>query len=372
MRITSVKPLLSDQFLLVRVATDAGLVGNGEAGLWASHEVVARAIESLAEYFVGKDPALIEHHHQAVTRASHFMGSVSSAALSAIDVALWDIAGKVAGLPVHRLLGGPCRDRIKVFENVAGESVAERAEHARALVEQGFVSLRTQPFFAGWEATDSSSAVIGSAVAIVAAIRDAIGDRADLGVEIHRNLTPAEAITLGRELAPFRLAYYEDPLPPQSEDALEYVARHVDVPLAAGERSYSLYQFAELIERGIVAFVRADLSLAGGITQARKIAALAEARFVRYFPHLMGSPVNTMAFAQLDAAIPNYFVQEANIKQGPALELVDEPPRVVDGYLQLPQRPGIGIEIDEAAAARLPFRSRPVSAALHADGSVRH
>ena len=130
MRITSVKPLLSDQFLLVRVATDAGLVGNGEAGLWASHEVVARAIESLAEYFVGKDPALIEHHHQAVTRASHFMGSVSSAALSAIDVALWDIAGKVAGLPVHRLLGGPCRDRIKVFENVAGESVAERAEHA--------------------------------------------------------------------------------------------------------------------------------------------------------------------------------------------------------------------------------------------------
>ena len=124
MRITAVHPILSDQFLLVRVATDAGLVGNGEAGLWASHEVVARAIESLAEYFVGQDPARIEHHHQAVTRASHFMGSVASAALSAIDVALWDIAGKVAGLPVHRLLGGPCRDRIKVFENVAGDSVA--------------------------------------------------------------------------------------------------------------------------------------------------------------------------------------------------------------------------------------------------------
>ena len=144
MRITSVKPILSDQFLLVRVHTDAGLVGNGEAGLWASHEVVARAIESLAEYFVGQDPARIEHHHQVLTRASHFMGSVASAALSAIDVALWDIAGKVAGLPVHRLLGGPCRERIKVFENVGGESAEERAEHARALVEQGFVALRTQ------------------------------------------------------------------------------------------------------------------------------------------------------------------------------------------------------------------------------------
>lgn len=372
MRITAVKPILCDQFLLVRVTTDAGLVGNGEAGLWASHEVVARAIESLAEYFVGKDPALIEHHHQAVSRAGHFMGSVQSAALSAIDVALWDIAGKAAGLPVHRLLGGRCRDRVKVFENVTGADAAARADHARALVEQGFTSLRTQPFQAGWEAAPSSAAVVGSAVEIVAAIREAVGDRADLGVEIHRNLTPDEAITLARELAPLRLAYYEDPLPPQSEDALEYVARHVDLPLAAGERSYSLFQFAELIGRRIVAFVRADLSLAGGITQAKKIAALAEAHFVRYFPHLMGSPVNTMAFAQLDAAIPNYFVQEANRHRGAVLDLVDEPPQVADGYLQLSQRPGIGVEIDAAAAARLPFRPRRPAAALAADGSVRH
>ena len=372
MRITAVKPILSDQYLLVRVTTDAGLTGNGEAGLWASHEVVARAIESLAEYFVGKDPALIEHHHQAVSRAGHFMGSVASAALSAIDVALWDIAGKVAGLPVHRLLGGRCRDRIKVFENVTGASAEERADHARELVEQGFVSLRTQPFFAGWEAVESSTAVLAAAVEIVASIREAVGERADLGVEIHRNLTPDEAITLARELAPLRLTYYEDPLPPQSEEALEYVARRIDLPLAAGERSYSLHRFAELIGRRIVAFVRADLSLAGGITQAKKIAALAEAHFVRYFPHLMGSPVNTMAFAQLDAAIPNYFAQEANVPHGPALELVDEAPRVVAGYLQLPQRPGIGIEIDEAAAARLPFRPRRPAAAYYADGSVRH
>ena len=372
MRITAVKPILVDQFLLVRVMTDAGVVGNGEAGLWASHEVVARAIEDLAEYFVGQDPALIEYHHQAVSRASHFMGAVLSAALSAIDVALWDIAGKVAGVPVHRLLGGRCRDRIKVFENVGGDSVAERADHARQLVEQGFVSLRTQPFFAGWEAQDRSIKVIATAVEIVGAIREAIGEGADLGVEIHRNLTPAEAITLARELAPLRLAYYEDPLPPQSEDALEYVARHVDLPLAAGERSYSLYQFAELIDRRIVAFVRADLSLAGGITQAKKIAALAEAHFVQYFPHLMGSSVNTMAFAQLDAAIPNYFVQEANVPQGAALEILDAVPQVVEGYLEIPQRPGIGIEIDEAAAARFPFQPRRASAALHADGSVRH
>ena len=372
MRITAVKPILTDRYLLVRVATDAGLTGNGEAGLWARHEVVAREIESLAEYFVGKDPARIEHHHQALSRATHFMGSVASAALSAIDVALWDIAGKAAGMPVHRLLGGRCRDRIKVFENVAGDSVEARADHARELVEQGFTALRTSPFFAGWERTESSSAVIGEAVYIVGAIRDAVGDRADLGVEIHRNLTPDEAINLARELAPFRLSYYEDPLPPESEDALEYVARHVDLPIAAGERSYSLFQFAELIGRRIAAFVRPDLSLAGGITQVKKVAALAEANFVRVFPHLMGSPVNTCAFAQLDAAIPNYYLQEANLPHGAAREIVDQPPRVVDGYLQLPDRPGIGIEINEPAAARFPFHPRRPAAPRNPDGSIRH
>ena len=372
MRITAVKPILTDCYLLVRVTTDAGLTGNGEAGLWARHQVVAREIESLAEYFVGKDPALIEHHHQAVSRATHFMGSTASAALSAIDVALWDIAGKAAGMPVHRLLGGRCRDRIKVFENVTGDSVEARADHACELVERGFTALRTQPFFAGWERMETASAVIGEAVAIVGAIRDAVGDRADLGVEIHRNLTPDEAITLARELAPFRLSYFEDPLPPESEDALEYVARHVDLPIAAGERSYSLFQFAELIGRRIAAFIRADLSLAGGITQVKKIAALAEANFVRLFPHLMGSPVNTCAFAQLAAAIPNYYIQEANLPHGAACEIVDTVPQVVGGYLQLPDRPGIGIEIDESAAARHPFRPRPATVPLNADGSVRH
>jgi galactonate dehydratase len=372
MKITDIKPFLVDRYLLVRVYTDQGIVGNAEAGLWANHEVVARAIESLSEYFIGKDPALREHHHQVVSREWHFMGAVMSAALSAIDVALWDIAGKAAGLPVHGLLGGRCRDRIKVFENIRGDTAQAQAEHARGLVEQGYVSLRTQPFAAGWESEASSSRILGGAVGIVAAIRDAIGYEVDLGVEIHRNLTADEAITLGRELEPFRLRYYEDPLPPENEDALEQVSRHVHIPLAAGERSYNLYQFSELLDRRIVSFVRTDLSLAGGFTQCRKIAAMAEAHFVQYFPHLMGSPVNTMAYLQLDAAIPNYFVQEANIKGGAALDIVDTVPEVVDGFIGVTDRPGIGIEIQEKALSRYPFEARQTRGHFGADGAVRH
>ena len=214
--------------------------------------------------------------------------------------------------------------------------------------------------------------MIGTAVETVAAIREAIGLEVDLGVEIHRNLTPDEAITLGRELAPFRLRYYEDPLPPEDEDALRYVSQHVDIPLAAGERSTSLFEFGELLDRRVVSFVRADLSLAGGITQCKKIAALAEAHSVQYFPHLMGSPLNTMAYLQLDAAIPNYFAQEANIKDGAALEIVSETPQVIDGFIAVPDRPGIGIEIDEKAVSRFPFEPRKTRGNLNADGSVRH
>ena len=372
MKITAIKPFLVDRFLLVRVYTDEGIIGNGEAGLWANHEVVAKAIESLNQYFVEKDPGLIEYHHQVISRESHFMGSVQSAALSAIDVALWDIAGKVAGQPVYRLLGGRCRNKVKVFENVRGDSIEERVDNARQLMAQGFVSIRTQPFLPGWELESSSSRVIDNVVSMVAAIRDAVGFDTDFGVEIHRNLSADEAIILGRELETFRLRYYEDPLPPENEDALEYVSRNVRIPIAAGERSYNLYQFCELLGRRILGFVRADLSLAGGFTQCKKIAALAEAHFVQYFPHLMGSPVNTAAYLQLDAAIPNYFAQEANIKYGAALEIVDTIPEVVDGFIAVSDRPGIGIDINEKALSRFPFEPHNPVGSYNVDGSVRH
>ena len=369
MKIVRVTPLLVDRCLLVRVYTDAGITGTGEAGLWAHHRLVYEALTDLAEYYVGKDPALIEHHFQAVSRDTHFGGAILSAALSAIDIALWDILGKSVGKPVYQLLGGKVRDKVRVFANVVGESPDARAESARQSAARGYTSLRTTPFFAGWEG-QTPSRYIGDAVAIVAAIRNAVGREIDLGLEIHRNLDPGEAVVLARELAPFRILYYEDPVAPESLEALRYVARHVDIPIATGERCHSLFQFKELLDTGTVSMIRPDLSLAGGFTQVKKIAALAEAAFVGIFPHLMGSPVNLAAYAQLGAAIPNYVLMESGTTHLNAI--VDTPLVPENGYVTLSDRPGIGVELREEVLAQFPHRPHRINPALRADGAVAH
>ena len=371
MIITQITPFLVDSFLLVRVYTDQGIVGNGEAGLWAHQKTVYHAIQELSQYYIGKDPTRIEHHYQAVSRNTHFMGSVLNAAMSAIDVALWDILGKSVGLPVYQLLGGKCRDKIKVFNNITGDTLADRIESAIWNVESGFNSLRTTPFFSGWE-NQTSTQVITTAVEIVSTIREAIGYNIDLGLEIHRNLTPDEAIVLANELAAFRILYYEDPLAPQSVDALDYVARHIHIPIATGERFYNVQQFKDLIDRKTVSLIRPDVSLAGGITQCKKIAALAEASFVGIFPHLMGSPVNIAAFVQLDASIPNYVLMESNIGADTFNEIVVQPIERDAGYLVVPDRPGIGVEINESKLQNFPYKPRQISGNFGADNAVIH
>jgi galactonate dehydratase len=371
MKIERITPFLVDKFLLVRVYTDEGIVGNGEAGLWAHHKMVYQAIQDLSDYYQGQDPARIEHHYQVITRDTHFMGAVLSAALSAIDIALWDILGKSVGLPVYQLLGGRCRDRIKVFANVTGNTLAARAESARQQVEAGYLSLRTQPFFADWE-QQTPTQVIDSAVAIVAAIRETVGNGVDLGLEIHRNLRPEEAIVLANELAPFRVLYYEDALAPESVEAFEYVARHVNIPMATGERFYNPYQFKDLIDRKIVSLIRPDLSLAGGFTQLKKIAAIAEAAFVGVFPHLMGSPVNIAAFTHLDAAIPNYVLMESHTTADAFNEIVDQPVERQGGYFVVADRPGIGVEIQEHKLKQFPYKPKKITGAFYRDGAVAH
>ena len=369
MKIERITPFLVDRCLLVRIYTDEGIVGTGEAGLWAHHRLVAETINDLSEYFVGSDPGLIEHHFQAVTRNTHFPSPVLSAALSAIDVALWDILGKSLGKPVHQLLGGACRRKVRVFGNITGDTVKEHVERARKWIDAGFTSIRTMPFLADWE-SQTPTRYIGSAVEIVRSIREAVGEDIDLGIEIHRNLGPDEAVVLAREIEPLRILYYEDPVAPESLTALQYVAKHVNIPIAAGERSHSLFQFKELLDTRTVGMIRPDLSLAGGFTQCRKIAACAEADFVNIFPHLMGSPVNVAAFVQFAAAIPNYALMENGISH--LDEIVDHAPIVEGGYIAVPDRPGIGVELREEALAKFPYRRHTITTARRADGAVCH
>lgn len=369
MKITAVTPHLIDRCLLVQVRTDAGITGTGEAGLWAQHRSVQTAIEDLAGYFVAQDPTRIDHHYQAVTRNAHFGGPVLNAALSSIDIALWDILGKSVDRPVHQLLGGKCRDRIRVFAPITGETVEAHVAWARRAVDEGYTSLRSMPFLPGWE-MQTPTQYIGAAAEIVGAIRDEVGYSIDLGVELHRNFGPDEAVILAREIAPHRILYYEDPVAPESLTALKYVADRVDLPIAAGERCCTLYQFKELLDTVPVAMIRPDLSLAGGFTQCRKIAALAEAQFVNIFPHLMGSQVNLAAFVQFGAAIPNYVLMEG---QATTLDdIVDRPLTVENGYVTVPNRSGIGIELREDALARYPYRPHISLAARRVDGSVAH
>jgi galactonate dehydratase len=371
MKIERITPFLVDRFLLVRVYTDEGVIGNGEAGLWAHHGVVRNAIEELSDYYVGKDPLRIEHHFQVVSRQTHFMGAVLSAAVSAIDIALWDILGKVTGQPVYQLLGGKTRDKVKVFANANGNTVEEVRTAAARAVEEGYLSLRTMPFFPGWE-QKTDSEVIDMVVRSVAAIREAVGYGIDLGIECHRNFAPNAAIALAHELEPFRMAYYEDPVAPESNEGLEIAARQIKLPIATGERFYNIYQFKDLIDRGIVTLIRPDVSLAGGYTQVKKIAAMAEAAFVGIFPHLMGSPLNIAAFVQLDAAIPNFYLHE-NLTSADAFnEILDQPIERQGGYLIVPDRSGIGVEINEAALAQFPYRPVKITGHFHADGSVAH
>jgi galactonate dehydratase len=370
-KIERITPFLVDSCLLVRVYTDAGIVGTGEAGLWSGHPLVCEAINDLSEYFVGKDPSRIEHHYQTVTRDTHFHGAPLQAALSAIDVALWDILGKSLGKPVHALLGGKTRDRVKVFEVVRGASHEEFAASASQAVADGYLSLRVIPFLRDFEKR-SSSQVVDEALRIVAAIREAIGWGIDLGVEIHRNFRRQEVVTFGQAVLPYRLLYLEDPLQPENTEALRYVAEHVQVPLAAGERCTSLFEFKRVLDTAAVSLIRPDLSLAGGFTQVKKIAALAEADLVGIFPHLMGGPVNIAAFVQLDAAIPNYFLQESNTGADALNDILDQPLERERGYVRVPDRPGIGVDVREEMLARFPFRRHTITGAFHEDGSVAH
>ncbi len=371
MKIEKITPFLVDRCLLVRVYTDAGIVGTGEAGLWAHHNLVYEAINQLSEYYVGKDASTIEHHFQTVSRDTHFQGAVLSAALSSIDIALWDIKGKALGKPVYELLGGKVRDKVKVFGGVGGATLDERARQAQEFVEQGYTSLRTVPFFDGFEQRSPSQAV-SDAIDIVRVIREAVGYNIDLGVEIHRNFSKAEIVVFGNAVLPYRLLYIEDPLAPQSTESLRYVAANVNIPLAAGERSYNLFQFKEIIDTGAVALVRPDLSLAGGITQVKKIAALAESAFVGIFPHLMGSPVNMATYVQLDASIPNYFLQEAYPAADRLNEILETPLVRDGGYVVVPDRPGIGVEIREEKLAKFPYRPHTIKGWFREDGSVAH
>lgn len=376
MKITAVEPLLIDRYLFVQVHTDSGLTGLGESGTWGYLEVSAKAVEAFAGYLVGQDPLRIEHHWQYMYRSTHFRGAAIMGAISAIDIALWDIAGKHFGVPVYQLLGGKCRDKARVYGHVFGGTTEALVQGCIDAKQRGFTAVgHLTPFLdepADVPLFQTHAAKMGEAIDRVRQYRQAVGDAVDLCVEIHRRLSPAEAIVLARGIEQYHPFFYEDPILPDNFDAMALVAQNVHIPIATGERLHTIYEFQMLLQRGAVQYVRPDVCMAGGITHCKKIAALAEAHHVGVVPHNPLSPVSTAACLQLAACIPNFALQEYPLGEDrpPKSEIVTSLPRLEDGFLVIPDRPGIGIELAPDAQQRHPYRPRGLRTRLHVDGSV--
>ena len=272
-RIERVEPILWDRWLLLKVYCEDGTIGIGEGGVHGWQRPTATMIEVMARYLVGQDPARIEHHYQWLYRSSHFMGSVVQGALSAIDIALWDIKGKRLGVPIHDLLGGSTRDRVRCYMHVVGDTIDDLAADARAKVDAGFTAVRFDPFGRDFPRYHSYSKWADEAVRAVAAVRDAVGPEIDVCVEIHRRMAPAESIALGRRLERFNPYFYEDPMLPDSPVAMGAVHERCNLPIATGERFTTIFEFQQVLEAGGAAYVRPDLCLCGGLSGCKKVAA---------------------------------------------------------------------------------------------------
>jgi len=382
MKITKVEPLMIDRFAYVRIETDRGITGLGETGTWGHLEASVAAIRKFGEYLVGKDPRQIEHHWNVMHRAHHFTGTAVNGAIAAIDIALWDIKGKHYNVPVWELLGGKMRDVARVYGHVKGRTRKDLVAEAVRLKEEGFTALghlnplldedETTPYF------KPHAQKIEDAAETVRQLREAVGPTVDLCIEIHRRLTPPEAVALARAIEQYKPMFFEDPLRPTDPDAMAWVADHIHIPVATGERFFSIFQFQTLLNRRAVAYLRPDVCLVGGITGTKKVAAMAEANDCWIVPHNPLSLVSTAACLQIAACIPNFAIQEYPTQtpglHGTAAILGDgiitglsEP---VDGFMAIPTAPGIGVELVPGADKKFPEKPRPIRMRPHKDGAL--
>ena len=373
MRIESVEAIPAGGACYVRVVGDDGTWGVGESTFFGWPSAVAEIVRSFETYLKGRDAFDVEHHWLSLYRALSFRGMAVTSALSAIDQALWDIKGKHFEVPVWQLLGGRARQAVRAMRVVDMGSIDQVVDAARHAVEgEGYTALKILLFQHDHHLM-RQAARLNDLVERFAAIRETVGWQIDLGVELHRNMTASDAILLSAELARFRPLFVEDPIPPDSVMGLRSFAAKVDVPVAAGERNTTIWEFAEYLERPGVAFVRPDVGIAGGITHVKKICALAEAFNAGVLPHAVPSgPVAVAAHVQLGLSSPNWELQEHVPQNSPRwTDIVDHVIEVRDGYLLAPDRPGLGIDLDDAGLAKHPPLAVDLSGlAVREDGSV--
>ena len=360
---------------LVKVTTDQDLVGWGETTLEGKPKSTAGAVDELAEYLVGQDPLRIEHHWQHIYRSAFFRGGpILLSALSGLDQALWDIAGKFFGVPVYQLLGGAVRERLRVYAHWGIDSLdpagldaaRQRLERLRPL---GYTAYKSGP--AGKWRGHEPPTVIDEFVRRAYLMREWVGPEVELAFDFHGKMTPALAVEICHEIKGMRPMFVEEPVPQENVDALKLVSDKVPFPIATGERLLTRWDFREVFEKHAAAYIQPDASHVGGVSELKKVANMAEVYYMHVLPHCAIGPVAFAACLQVDAAIPNFLAQEqvdACLGNG----LLEENFVVSGGHVALPTRPGLGFTINEAEAQQnVEYREELGGQFYHpADGSV--
>jgi len=342
------------RWLFLKIITDEGISGWGEPVVEGKADTVLTAVEELIESLIGKDPREIEQHWNTLYRGGFYRGGpVFMSALSGIDQALWDIKGKALDVPIYELLGGKVRDTIKVYSPLEREPLEDLVQAARDARGTGFTAAKMNGCAEPMQLIDTHRK-IDRAIHRVAAVREAIGDALDIGIDFHGRLHKPMAKVLAKELEPFHPMFIEEPVLPENNEALLEIARHSSIPIATGERMYSRWDFKPLLANGVVDIIQPDVSHAGGITECKKIFSMAEAYDVAAAPHCPLGPIALAACLQVDACCYNAFIQEQSITSiyNEGIDLLDylTNPSVFDikdGQIQIPFGPGLGIDINE-------------------------
>ena len=358
MKITGVKAILADGghriFVFVKVETDQpGLIGWGEASLEGKPRAAAGCIADFEPMIVGEDPRRVEYTWQILYRSAFWrQGVIGLSAISGIDQALWDIKGKDLGKPVYELLGGRVRDKVRMYTHFGGEAPEQAAENAMSKVAKGWNAIKTVPF-PPTNVVDSPS-IVKEPTARLRAVREAVGDDIDILLDFHGRVTPQMAIQYGKAFEPYHPFFIEEPVQAENPAAMAQVTHALTTPIATGERLFTRWGFREILETGAASLLQPDCCHAGGISEVRKIGAMAEVYYAGLAPHNPYGPVSTAACIQVDFAMPNFVIQEMVDPDvvPETMALVKEPLEVVDGYILPPTKPGLGIEVDEEACRK--------------------
>ena len=373
MKIDKIESFFIGNGYVIRIHTDTGLSGVGQTACWGYPEAVEKIVNTFEKYLIGQNPLRIEHHWQYLYRMGPFRGTVLSGAISAVDIALWDIKGKHLGVPIWELLGGNCRDKIRLHLLGGGSTPETMFDAAKAAVAEGFTALKFDPLVGNFQDM-ALDRLVKTARDLVAAAREGGGPDLDLIVEVHRKLTPMNSIVLESALAPFNLYFIEDPIQIDTITTQAELAKRMTSPVGNGERLTTIWEFRELLAAGGPQYVRPDVGLAGGLTHCKKIAAIAEAYHSAVVTHNFLGPLITAASLHLDASIPNFITQEyTKGDESDAFAVYKVAYQRKGGYIPIPEVPGLGIELDDSLIAETPFQPMNTGTTpLREDGSVAY